>query len=181
MKRWIYAVPVAGFVVLAFFLFHSLWSGAPDVLPSALIDKPAPDIGPNAMDAQTPGFSRADLAAGHVTVINFFASWCVPCRMESAQLMALSKMPNITIYGVDYEERQAGAGRGFLNELGDPFSRIVTDPHGSAGINWGVYGVPETYVVDGKGIVRFKLVGGLTGDALTQQLLPEIEKARQAT
>jgi cytochrome c biogenesis protein CcmG/thiol:disulfide interchange protein DsbE len=65
--------------------------------------------------------------------------------------------------------------------LGDPFLRIVTDPHGAAGINWGVYGVPETYVVDGTGIVRFKLVGGLTADALTQQLLPEIEKARQAT
>jgi cytochrome c biogenesis protein CcmG/thiol:disulfide interchange protein DsbE len=114
-------------------------------------------------------------------VINFFASWCVPCRMESAQLMALAKMPGITLYGVDYEERAPGAGRAFLDELGDPFSRIVTDPHGAAGINWGVYGVPETYVVDGKGVVRFKLVGGLTADALTRQLLPEIEKAKQAT
>ena len=181
MSRWIYALPVAAFAVLAFFLFHSLWSGAPDVLPSALIDKPAPGIGPEPIDAKTPGFSRADLAAGHVTVINFFASWCVPCRLESAQLMALSKMPGITLYGVDYEERAPGAGRAFLNELGDPFSRIVTDPHGAAGINWGVYGVPETYVVDGKGVVRFKLVGGLTADAMTQQLLPEIEKARQAS
>ena len=85
------------------------------------------------------------------------------------------------VRGVRGEERAPGAGRAFLNELGDPFSRIVTDPHGAAGINWGVYGVPETYVVDGKGIVRFKLVGGLTADALTQQLLPEIEKARQAS
>ena len=114
-------------------------------------------------------------------MINFFASWCVPCRMESTQLMALAKMPGITLYGVDYEERAPGAGRAFLDEQGDPFSRIVTDPHGAAGINWGVYGVPETYVVDGKGVVRFKLVGGLTADALTRQLLPEIEKAKQAT
>ena len=97
--------------------------------------------------------------------------------MESAQLMALAKTPGIALYGVDYEERQPGAGRAFLNQLGDPFSRIVADPHGTAGINWGVYGVPETYVVDGKGIVRFKLVGALTQDALVQQLLPEIAKA----
>lgn len=181
MKRWIYALPVLGFMALAFVLFHSLFGRAPDVLPSALIDKRAPDIGPAAMDSRTPGFSRADLAQGHVTVVNFFASWCVPCRMESAQLMALSKMPGIHLYGVDYEERQDGAGRAFLNQLGDPFSRIVTDPHGAAGINWGVYGVPETYVVDGNGIVRFKLVGALTQDALVRQLLPEIEKAKQAS
>ena len=76
---------------------------------------------------------------------------------------------------------QPGAGRAFLDELGNPFCRIVADTHGAAGINWGVYGVPETYVVDGKGIVRFKLVGGLTADALTRQLLPEIEKAKQAS
>ncbi len=180
MRRWIYALPAAGFVVLALFLFRSLLGGAPDVLPSALIDKPAPGVGPTAMDAKTLGFSRADLAQGHVTVVNFFASWCIPCRAESPQLMTLAKVPGIALYGVDYEERQPGAGRAFLDEQGDPFSRIVTDPHGAAGINWGVYGVPETYVVDGKGIVRFKLVGGLTADALANQLLPEIQKARQA-
>jgi cytochrome c biogenesis protein CcmG, thiol:disulfide interchange protein DsbE len=181
MKRWLYAVPVAGFLVLAFFLFHSLFGRPPELIPSALIDKPAPEIGLAAMDAATPGFTRADLATGHVTVVNFFASWCVPCRMESAQLMALSKMPGITLYGVDYEERQPGAGRAFLDEQGNPFSRIVGDTHGTTGINWGVYGVPETYVVDGKGVVRFKLVGQLTAAAMTSQLLPEIEKAKLAS
>jgi cytochrome c biogenesis protein CcmG/thiol:disulfide interchange protein DsbE len=181
MKRGLYAVPVLAFLVLAFFLFHSLFGRPPDLLPSALIDKTAPDIGLAAMDDATPGFTRTDLASGHVTVVNFFASWCVPCRMESAQLMTLSKMPGITLYGVDYEERQPGAGRTFLNEQGNPFSRIVADTHGRTGINWGVYGVPETYVVDGKGVVRFKLVGQLTAAAMTGQLLPEIEKARQAS
>ena len=176
MSRWIYALPVAGFAVLAFFLFHSLWSGAPDVLPSALIDKPAPAIGPTVLDAATPGFSRADLAAGHVTVINFFASWCVPCRMESTQLMALAKMPGITLYGVDYEERAPGAGRAFLDELGDPFSRIVTDPHGAAGINWGVYGVPETYFIDRGGIVRWRYAGALTDDVVASTLNPLLAK-----
>lgn len=181
MKRWLYAVPVAGFLVLAFFLFRSLFGGPPDLLPSALINKSAPEISLSAMDAATPGFTNADLAAGHVTVINFFASWCVPCRLESAQLMVLSKIPGITLYGVDYEERQPGAGRAFLDQMGNPFSRIVADTHGAAGINWGVYGVPETYVVDGKGVVRFKLVGQLTAAAMTNQLLPEIEKAKQAS
>ncbi|MEP6829979.1 MAG: DsbE family thiol:disulfide interchange protein [Rhizomicrobium sp.] len=181
MKRWIYAVPVAGFLILAIVLFHSLFGRPPDLLPSALINKAAPEINLAAMDDATPGFTRADLAAGHVTVVNFFASWCVPCRMESAQLMALSKMPGITLYGIDYEERQPGAGRTFLDEEGNPFSRIVADTHGTTGINWGVYGVPETYVVDGKGVVRFKLVGQLTAKAMSEQLLPEIEKAKLAS
>ncbi|MGH6827875.1 MAG: DsbE family thiol:disulfide interchange protein [Rhizomicrobium sp.] len=181
MKRWIYALPVVGFLALAFILFHSLTGPAPDVLPSALINTPAPGVGQTVLDRQAPGFTRADLAKGHVTVVNFFASWCIPCRMESPQLMTLSKLPGIALYGVDYEERQEGAGRAFLNQLGDPFSKIVTDPHGSTGINWGVYGVPETYVVDGKGIVRFKLVGPLTEGALRGELLPEIGEARAAS
>ena len=181
MTRWLYAVPVAAFLVLAFFLFHSLFGRPPDLLPSALIDKPAPEINLAAIDSATPAFTRVDLASGHVTVVNFFASWCVPCRMESAQLMTLSKTPGIILYGVDYEERQTGAGRAFLDQQGNPFSRIVADTHGTTGINWGVYGVPETYVVDGKGVVRFKLVGQLTASAMRDQLLPEIEKARQAS
>jgi cytochrome c biogenesis protein CcmG/thiol:disulfide interchange protein DsbE len=181
MKRLIYAVPVLVFAILAFFLFKSLILPAPDVLPSALIDKPAPAVALPAMDAATPGFSSADLISGHVTVINFFASWCIPCRMESAQLMTLSKMQGFALYGIDYEERQPGAGRGFLNEQGNPFSRLVADTKGTEGIQWGVYGVPETYVVDGKGIVRFKLVGALTPEAMTGQLLPAIAQARQAS
>jgi cytochrome c biogenesis protein CcmG/thiol:disulfide interchange protein DsbE len=180
MKRLIYLLPVAGFAVIAFFMFRSLVAPAPNVLPSALIDRPAPAIRLAAMDDATPGFTSADLAAGHVTVVNYFASWCVPCRMESTQLMALSKEPNLALYGIDYEEREKGAGRAFLNELGNPFSHIVADTGGSEGMEWGVYGVPETYVVDGKGIIRFKLVGPLTEDALNRQLLPAIAKARQA-
>jgi cytochrome c biogenesis protein CcmG/thiol:disulfide interchange protein DsbE len=181
VKRLVYVVPVLAFAVLAFFLFKSLVMPPPDVLPSALINRPAPGITLPAMDAATPGFTRADLARGHVTVVNFFASWCVPCRAESAQLMALSRMPGITLFGIDYEEREPGAGRAFLNEMGNPFIRLVADAHGKGGIEWGVYGVPETYVVDGKGVVRFKLVGALTAEALKHQLLPAIEMAKQAS
>ena len=181
MKRLVYALPVAGFLVLAFFLFRSLVLPPPSVLPSALIDKPAPAITIAAMDDATPGFTSADLKSGHVTIVNFFSSWCVPCRMENLQLMVLSKMPGMHVYGVDYEERQEGTGRAFLNEMGNPFSHIVADPQGDEGREWGVYGVPETYVVDGNGIVRFKLVGELTAQAMKNQLLPAIEKAKKAS
>jgi cytochrome c biogenesis protein CcmG/thiol:disulfide interchange protein DsbE len=181
VKRLIYVLPVLAFLVLAFFLFKSLILPPPDIIPSALIDKPAPAVALAAMDASSPGFSSADLASGHVTVVNFFASWCIPCRMESTQLMALAKTPGIALYGIDYEEHQPGAGRAFLDQLGNPFSRIVADDKGSEGMQWGVYGVPETYVVDGKGMVRFKLVGPLTDQALASQLMPAIEKARLAS
>ena len=179
MKRLLYLLPVAGFFVLAYFLFHSLFGPPPDQLPSALIDRPAPQIGLGPMDDKTPAFTRADLASGHVTVVNFFASWCVPCRAEAPQFMALAAMPGITVYGVDYQEKAAGAGRAFLDQMGNPFSRIVADTRGRVAIDWGVYGVPETYVVDGNGIVRFKLVGGLTQAALKNQLLPAIAQARE--
>jgi cytochrome c biogenesis protein CcmG, thiol:disulfide interchange protein DsbE len=181
VKRLIYAVPVLGFGVVAFFLIRSLSLPPPNVLPSALIDKPAPDVPLAAMDNATRGFSNADFKSGHVTVVNFFASWCVPCRQEHTELMELSKMPGIALYGIDYEEHQPSAGRALLDELGNPFSRIVADPTGSEGQQWGVYGVPETYVVDAKGIVRFKLVGPLTPEGLNGQLLHAIQKAKLAS
>jgi len=178
MSRWIYLIPVLGFGVIAIFLFKSLFLGPANILPSALIDKPAPDISLPPVDATMPGFSRADLAAGHVTVINFFASWCVPCHQEAGQLMALSRMPGVTLYGIDYKERQEGAGPAFLRELGNPFSRLVDDRAGHVGIDWGVDGVPETFVVDGRGIIRFKYVGPMDEKVIANQLLPEVEKAR---
>ncbi len=183
MKRLFYAVPVLIFAVLAFVMFRSLSHS--DAIPSAFINKPAPHIALPPIDDETPGFTAADLSRGQVTVVNFFASWCVPCRAESPQLMALAKIAapgsGVQIFGVDYEERQPGAGRAFLNTYGNPFSRIVADEKGSGGMEWGVYGVPETYVVDGTGIIRFKLVGPLTDAALQDQVLPAIEKAKKAT
>ena len=181
MKRLIYAVPVLLFLVLAFFLFKSLILPPPDILPSALIDKPAPKVALAAMDDATPGFGTADLAAGHVTVVNYFGSWCIPCRQEAGALMGLAKMPGVIVYGVDYEEHQPGAGRSFLNEVGNPFSRIVADSDGREGIEWGVDAVPETFVVDGKGVIRFKWVGPLDDATVAQRLLPAIKKAELAS
>jgi cytochrome c biogenesis protein CcmG, thiol:disulfide interchange protein DsbE len=180
VNRLIYAVPVLAFLVLAGFLFKSLVLPAPDMLPSALIDKPAPQKTLPALDAQTQGFGPKELASGKVVVVNVFSSTCVPCRLEAPVLNRLATMSGITLYGFVWEDKPENA-REFLNEVGNPFSRIGQDIDGSIGREWGVYGWPETYVVDGHGIIRFKIVGGLTNEVVAQQLLPAIEKAKLAS
>jgi cytochrome c biogenesis protein CcmG/thiol:disulfide interchange protein DsbE len=176
MKRLVYAIPVLAFVALAIFLFRSLFAPAPDILPSALINLPAPEVRLPALPGER-GFTRADLASGKVTVVNFFASWCAPCRQEAPVLMRLAKVPGVRLYGIDYKDKPEAA-RAFLTELGNPFARIVADRDGANAIDWGVYGYPETYVVDGKGIIRYKFIGPLSDAALTSTLLPVIEKAQ---
>lgn len=177
MKRAIFLLPVAGFVVLAFFLFKSLWSPSPSLVPSALLNKPAPRLVLPNLDAQTAAFTPADLAAGHVSVVNVFASWCAPCRTEAGQLAELARLQGVALYGMTQKDKPA-ATRAFLDEVGNPFSRIARDDDGRASIEWGVYGVPETYVVDGKGIIRLKYVGPLSDEALKQQVLPAIKAAQ---
>jgi cytochrome c biogenesis protein CcmG/thiol:disulfide interchange protein DsbE len=177
MNRWIFVLPIAGFAVLAFFLFRSLWAPAPEIIPSALLNKPVPRLTLPALDAETSAFTPADLAGGHVSVVNVFASWCAPCRTETGQLAALSKVPGVALYGLVQKDKPEAA-RAFLQEFGNPFARIARDDDGRASIEWGVYGVPETYVVDGKGIVRFKYVGALTDDVLREQMMPAIEAAK---
>jgi cytochrome c biogenesis protein CcmG/thiol:disulfide interchange protein DsbE len=177
MKRWVFIIPIAGFAVLAFFLFRSLWAPAPSLIPSALINKPAPRLSLPALDAQSAAFTAADLASGHVSVLNVFASWCAPCRTETAQLDALSRLPGVALYGLTQKDKPE-ATRAFLAEVGNPFAKIARDDDGRASIEWGVYGVPETYVVDGKGIIRLKYVGPLTDEALARQVIPAIKLAQ---
>ena len=179
MKRLIYAAPVLVFLVLAFFLFKSLILPPPDVLPSALIDKPVPRRVLPALDAQTLGFGPADLAGGKVTVINVFSSTCVPCRIEAPVLNKLATVPGITLYGFVWEDK-AQSARQFLDEMGNPFSRIGLDLDGSIGRDWGIYGWPETFVVDGHGVIRFKYVSALSDQVVAEQLMPAIEKAKLA-
>lgn len=181
MNRWVYIAPVAGFVVIAFFLFKSLFTQEqPNQLPSALINKPVPATTLPALDARTQGFGPADFRQGKVILVNVFSSTCVPCRLEAPVLDRLAKMPGITLYGFVWKDRAASA-RQFLDEVGDPFSRIGLDLEGRQGMEWGIYGWPETYVIDGHGVIRFMFWGPLTDEAVRDQLLPEIEKAKLAS
>ncbi len=111
MKRWIYALPVLAFVLLAFFLFRSLWDPAPRVIPSALLNKPVPRLVLPPLDARRPAFGPADLAAGQVSVVNVFASWCAPCRVEAPQLQALARVPGIAVYGLVHKDKDRKSTR----------------------------------------------------------------------
>lgn len=179
-SRLVFILPMAGFALLAFFLFKSLWGRPADIIPSVLINKPAPLQIVPALDAQTQGFGPKDLTSGKVVVVNFFSSTCVPCRLEAPVLDQLAQTPGITLYGYVWKDKPAAA-RAFLDEVGNPFSRIGVDTDGRMGMDWGVSGWPETFVVDGKGIIRFKYVGGLTPEVLRDQLMPAVEAARRTS
>jgi cytochrome c biogenesis protein CcmG/thiol:disulfide interchange protein DsbE len=179
MKRLLYILPLIAFAVLAGVLFWNLSRPQNGALPSALIDKPAPSTTLPALDAGSRGFGPADLRAGHVTVVNVWASWCAPCRIEAPALATLSQQKGFALYGFVYKDTPEKA-RAFLNAFGNPFSRIGIDARGRAAIEWGVYGAPETFVIDGKGIVRERFVGALTDEMLRSEVLPAIAQARAA-
>ena len=176
MRRWIYILPVAAFGLLAFFLFRSLWSPPPSVIPSALLNKPVPRLVLPPLDDRSPTFTPADLASGKVSVVNVFASWCLPCRDEHPLLIQLQQQTNARILGINYKDDPENARR-FLAQLGLPYDAVGADIKGRTAIDWGVYGVPETFVVDGQGIIRLKFVGPLTQKAIVEVILPAIAAA----
>jgi cytochrome c biogenesis protein CcmG/thiol:disulfide interchange protein DsbE len=142
----------------------------PRGVPSMLIGKPLPNF---SLPGQPPsaGFASTDVsAAGRPVMINFFASWCVPCVEEAPSLMAL-KQQGVPIFGIAYKDK-TDATTGFLKQNGDPYARIARDEAGRAAIDFGLYGVPETYVVDRNGIVRWRWAGALTDDVIQQSLMP---------
>jgi cytochrome c biogenesis protein CcmG, thiol:disulfide interchange protein DsbE len=179
MNRLLYLLPIVPFAILVFVFYRSLDGPPPDQLPSALLDKPAPQIALPPLDAAAQSFTPADLRSGHVSIVNVWASWCVPCRIEAPALQELASRKGVVLYGLVYRDTAAKA-RGFLDEVGNPFSRIDLDEDGRAGIEWGVYGVPETFVIDGKGIVRLRYPGPLVGNTITDTILPAIARAKAA-
>lgn len=173
-RRLLYLLPAALFIVLAGYFAVALTSGHdPSLLPSALIDKPAPDFTLTGFDGKD-GLSRSALQ-GKVAVINFFASWCVPCRVEAPLLMRLADEEHVPLYGIAYKDKPENA-RQYLAQLGDPYRRVGLDESGTTAINFGVYGVPETYLIDKQGHIRFRFVGPLTAEAVERELLPRIRK-----
>ena len=179
MRRLIYIVPVLVFATLAWFLFEGLRGPAPGELPSTLIDKPAPVLTLPALDAKVQGFGPHELAGGRVTVVNVFASWCVPCRAEAPQLAQLGQARGVQLFGLVWKDTRAKA-RAFLTDVGNPYARIGYDGEGRAGIDWGVYGVPETYIIDRHGVIRERFVGPITPDSLVLDVLPAIAAAARS-
>jgi len=180
MKWVIYVIPAFCFTMIAgilFFALHQEGKAPEGALPSALIGKPVPRLDLPALDGRTQGFGPRELASGHVTVVNVFASWCAPCHSEAPVLAKLAGRPDFALFGVVQKDTPDKV-RAFLAETGNPFQRIALDADGRAGIEWGVYGVPETFVIDGHGIIRARIVGEITEDVLANQLLPAIAAAK---
>jgi cytochrome c-type biogenesis protein CcmF len=174
-----YALPAVAFLALIGVFFWRLnqtgEGDTPNLVPSVLIGKPAPSFDRPPLYPGKPGFKTSDLK-GHVTLVNFFASWCVPCRVEHPMLGLVAKS-GITVVGIAYKDKPEAA-QSLLAELGNPYARVVTDAGGRTGIDFGVYGVPESYLIDKNGIIRFKATGPLTEDMLKTSILPLSEKLK---
>ncbi len=174
MRRALVFIPLAIFLALAT-VFFSRIGGDHAVVPSALIGKPAPMLGLPALEgANTPALDAAAYK-GQVTVVNVWASWCAPCRVEHPFLMRLAKDTRLRVAGINYKDQPANALK-FLSQLGNPYGAIGVDTAGRAAIEWGVYGVPETFVVGRNGTIRFKQVGPITAENFPR-LIAEIERA----
>ncbi len=180
-RRALLLLPLAVFLALAVLFVVRLGAGDPALVPSALIGQPAPAFDLPALPGLgVPGLAAADLRAGHVTVLNVFASWCVECHDEHQALLDLSVDPALkatgaTMAGLVYKDDPDNARR-YLSAKGDPFAQVGTDPSGRTGIDFGVYGVPETFVIRGDGTIASKLIGGVTAEN-RPALLAAIAKA----
>jgi cytochrome c biogenesis protein CcmG/thiol:disulfide interchange protein DsbE len=182
-RRWAAALPLLVFAGMAGFFAWRLFIGHdPSALPSVLIGHPAPAFNlPALAESGKPGLSDADLRKGGVTVVNIFASWCGPCRIEHPNLRKLSENQalaamGVRLVGVNYKDDPANAMK-FLKAEGDPYAAIGVDSSGRVGIDWGLTGVPETFIIRGDGTIAFKYTGPITEEALNQTILPQIEKA----
>jgi cytochrome c biogenesis protein CcmG, thiol:disulfide interchange protein DsbE len=173
--RWAYLAPLIVFGLIAA-AFYGVLGIDTMVLPSPLIDEPAPQFSLPPLPGRSEGLATADLN-GHVSLVNAFASWCVPCREEHAALMALAAKKRVPIYGIDYKDKPDEA-LAWIGKLGDPYTQIGVDG-GQVGIDWGIYGVPETFLVDRAGRIRYKHVGPLTEADIRQTILPLVTRLDQ--
>jgi cytochrome c biogenesis protein CcmG/thiol:disulfide interchange protein DsbE len=179
-SRFVVALPLLIFLALAGLLFFRLGSGDPSRLPSALIGKPAPSLSLSALDGLThdgapvPGLDPSQFT-GQITLVNVWASWCVPCHAEHPQLMRLAADRRLQLVGINYKDATENARR-FLGRYGNPFSAVGVDENGRSAVEWGVYGVPESFLIGRDGRIAYKQVGPITNETLPE-LEREIEKA----
>lgn len=173
MKR---LIPFGIFIVLVIFFAVGLKLN-PREVPSPLIGKPAPDFKLALLHEPAKQLSPADLR-GQVWLLNVWASWCASCRQEHEVLLDLAKRNLLPIYGMDYKD-DPQAGRAWLERLGNPYTASIVDPDGRTGIDYGVYGVPETYLIDKNGVIRHKHTGPVTDEALEKTLVPLIKELQK--
>lgn len=171
---WLVLIPPVVFAALAGLFLGGMYRDDPDALPSTLVGQPAPGLDLTAVGPRAP-FDASVLADGRVKIVNYWASWCAPCRIEHPQLMQLAA-EGLPIYGINYKDDSAKA-LAFLDELGDPYVAVGADRAGRVAIDWGVYGVPETFVIDGAGNVVLRFAGPVTDVILEKRIRPAIASA----
>ncbi|MGL4635654.1 MAG: DsbE family thiol:disulfide interchange protein [Beijerinckiaceae bacterium] len=175
-RSFLALLPLLAFGALALLFLGGLFGGDKNRLPSALIGSAVPAVTLPALDGLgMPGFSQADLTKGSVTLVNVFASWCAPCHAEHPFLLELAKDKRLRIFGINQKDSTENARR-FLASKGNPYASVGVDPNGRASIEWGVYGVPETFIIRGDGTIAHKLVGPITESNLAA-FRQEIERA----
>jgi cytochrome c biogenesis protein CcmG/thiol:disulfide interchange protein DsbE len=177
--------PLVIFMALAGLFAFALRGGDPSKLPSALIGKTAPATELQPLEGLTDGagrpvggFTSLDLAQGKVSVVNFWASWCIPCVEEHPVLVRLKEKTGVRVFGINYKDQPAAARR-FLGRYGNPFVAVGVDGNGRTAIEWGVYGMPETFIVDGAGRIAYKHIGPITAETLETKIIPAIRAAER--
>ena len=182
-RSWLMALPLIAFAALAAVFWFRLGNSDPSRIPSALIGHPAPQTplppleGLASGGGQVPGLDPA-VFKGKVSVVNVWASWCIPCHDEAPLLIELGKDKRLQLIGINYKDAPDKA-RGFLRRYGNPYGIVGVDGNGRAGIEWGVYGVPETFVIDASGRIRYKHVGPLTQAVVEQTILPLVTRLQK--
>jgi cytochrome c biogenesis protein CcmG/thiol:disulfide interchange protein DsbE len=176
MARYLrYLVPLAIFALLVAFLYRGL-SLDPKLVPSPLVGKPMPTFTLSRLDNPAATISDADFK-GKVTLLNVWATWCVSCRQEHKTLVQLAKTGQVDIYGLNYKDNREDANS-YLAKLGNPYIANAFDNDGRVGIDWGVYGAPETFIIDREGIIRHKHIGPLTIEIINNEILPLVAKLK---
>lgn len=172
-SSWLVLVPVLVFVATGGAFFWGLFN-SDDRLPSTLIGRAVPQFDLPPIDGRSDGLTTSDLM-GQVSIVNVWASWCVPCRVEMPLLNELAARDEVAIFGINYKDSAAEA-LAFLSELGDPYTRIGADRNGRASIDWGVYGLPETFVINAEGRIAYKHIGPFNRRSLEEDILPVVRR-----
>lgn len=180
MKKLLAFLPVILVLVIgAFFVWGLNPDRDPNAVPSALVGEPIPnfDLGP-IEGVASPGLATSDLAAeGEIRLVNFFASWCVPCRAEHGVLTSLAEKEGLLLFGINYKDKAEDAAA-WLVELGNPYRAIGYDNSGRTGLEWGLSGVPETFIIDGKGTIRYRFRGPIVGETALREFKAQLAKVR---